>query len=156
MPAAKKAKPSARSSKAKPVARKSVQPKKATPSARAMPKFDKSSPEMVALFERVTAGLPMIEPRKMFGYPAAFVNGQMFASLFQDHFILRLPTAEREAFISAHGAHVFEPMPGRPMREYVEVPPALLKSGRELDDWLAKGLAYAQSLPPKAAKPRRK
>ena len=150
MPAAKKAKPSAKSSKAKPVARKTAR------SAWVMPKFDKSSPEMVALFERVTAGLPMIETRKMFGYPAAFVNGQMFASLFGDAFILRLPDDRREAFIQAHGAHLFEPMPGRPMREYVEVPPALLKRGQELDDWLAQGLAYAQSLPPKGAKPRRK
>ena len=121
-----------------------------------MPKFTKAPLELVALFEQVVAGLPPVEMRKMFGYPAAFANGQMFASLFQDHFILRLPTAEREAFIRAHGAHVFEPMPGRPMREYVEVPPALLKTGQELDGWLARGLAYAQSLPPKAAKARRK
>ncbi len=137
-----------------PAARK---PAKAAPRpASNMPRFTKAPPDLVALFEQVVAGLPPVEIRKMFGYPAAFVNGQMFASLFQDHFILRLPEGERAAFIHAHGAHVFEPMPGRPMREYVEVPPALLKTGQALDGWLAKGLAYAQSLPPKAAKPRRK
>jgi TfoX/Sxy family transcriptional regulator of competence genes len=150
MPAQKKTKTSVKQPTARPgSAKKSTQP------ARAMPKFTKSPPEMVALFERVTAGLPMIETRKMFGYPAAFVNGQMFASLFGDAFILRLPDDRREAFIQAHGAHLFEPMPGRPMREYVEVPPALLKRAKELDDWLAQGLAYAQSLPPKSAKAKR-
>lgn len=121
-----------------------------------MPQFSKSSPELVALFEQVVAGLPPVETRKMFGYPAAFINGQMFASLFGDHFILRLSEAERAAFIQEHSARLFEPMPGRPMREYVEVPPALLRTGRQFDSWLAKGLAYAQSLPPKAAKPKRK
>ena len=154
MPAQKKT--AVKKSTAKQAAKKAAPKKSAAKSARKMPVFSKAPPALVAQFEQLTAALPMVEPRKMFGYPAAFVNGQMFASLFQDHFILRLPAAEREAFISAHGARVFEPMPGRPMREYVEVPPALLKSGRELDDWLAKGLAYAQSLPPKAAKPRRK
>jgi TfoX/Sxy family transcriptional regulator of competence genes len=29
------------------------------------------------------AALPEIQQRKMFGYPAAFVNGHMFAGVFQ-------------------------------------------------------------------------
>ncbi len=149
MPTPKK--PTARTSAPKKAAKKA-----AKPAARKMPSFSKAPPELVALFEQVVAGLPPVEKRMMFGYPAAFANGQMFASLFGDHFILRLPEAEREAFIREHGARLFEPMPGRPMREYVEVPPAVLNSGKPFDGWLAKGLAYAQSLPPKAAKPRRK
>jgi TfoX/Sxy family transcriptional regulator of competence genes len=124
--------------------------------ARKMPSFSKAPPELVAVFEQVVAGLPMVETRKMFSYPAAFANGQMFASLFGDAFILRLPETERAAFIQQQGTHLFEPMPGKPMREYVVVPPALLKSGRPLDEWLHKAMTYAQSLPPKTAKPKRK
>jgi len=131
--------------------------KKATKIAgRKMPAFSKSPPELVALFGQVVAGLPMAETRKMFSYPAAFTNGQMFASLFGDAFILRLPEAERDAFIQKYDTRLFEPMPGKPMREYVTVPPALLKAGRPLDEWLGKAVAYAQSLPPKPAKTRRK
>ena len=130
--------------------------KVAAKAASKMPTFSKSPPELVAQFGQIVAALPMAEPRKMFGYPAAFANGQMFASLFGDSFILRLPEAEREAFIQQHKTHLFEPMPGRPMREYVVVPPPVLKSGKQFDVWLAKALAYAQSLPPKAAKPKRK
>jgi|SRR5579859_2051560 len=128
----------------------------AKPAARQMPSFSKAPPELVAFFERVSAGMPMAETRKMFGYPAAFANGQMFMSLFGDSFILRLPEAERAAFIQQQGTHLFEPMPGKPMKEYVVVPPALLKAGRPLDEWLGKAVAYAQSLPPKTAKARRK
>jgi TfoX/Sxy family transcriptional regulator of competence genes len=130
--------------------------KSAAKSLRPMPSFSKAPPALVAQFERVVAGLPMAETRKMFGYPAAFANGQMFLSLFGDSMILRLPEAERAAFIQQHGSHLFEPMPGKPMREYVVVPPALLKSGSALDGWLGKAAAYAQSLPPKAAKAKRK
>ena len=130
--------------------------KAAKKAASKMPVFSKSPPELVAAFEQIMAARPTAETRKMFGYPAAFANGQMFASLFGDNFILRLPAAEREVFIEKQGTHLFEPMPGRPMREYVVVPPPLLKSGKQLDDWLGKAMAYAQSLPPKAAKARRK
>lgn len=127
--------------------------KKATRTAaahkRAMPSFAKAPPELVAAFGQIVAGMPVAEPRQMFGYPAAFAKGQMFASLFGDNFILRLPEAERAAFIEQYHSRQFEPMPGRPMREYVVVPPALLKSGAELDGWLGKAAAYALSLPPK-------
>jgi TfoX/Sxy family transcriptional regulator of competence genes len=130
--------------------------KSAKKAASKMPAFTKSPPELVAVFGQIIAARPMAETRKMFGYPAAFANGQMFASLFGDNFILRLPDAEREAFIQQQGTHLFEPMPGRPMREYVVVPPSMVKSRSQLDDWLGKAMAYAQSLPPKAVKARRK
>jgi TfoX/Sxy family transcriptional regulator of competence genes len=125
-------------------------------SAVKMPKWEKSSPELVQVFEQALSGVPQAQSRQMFGYPAAFVNGQMFASLFQENFILRLPEAERAAFMQKHDAHVFEPMPGRPMREYVVVPPSVVRSAAQLDGWLGKALAYAQSLPPKPAKAKRK
>jgi TfoX/Sxy family transcriptional regulator of competence genes len=130
--------------------------KSAAKKTTAMPTFSKSPPELMALFGQIMAALPMAETRKMFGYPAGFANGQMFASLFGDNFILRLPEPERELFIKRHSSRLFEPMPGRPMKEYVVVPPALLKPSQQLDDWLAKALAYAQSLPPKTAKAKRK
>ena len=76
--------------------------------ARKMPSFSKAPPELVAVFEQVVAGLPMVETRKMFSYPAAFANGQMFASLFGDAFILRLPETERAAFIQQQGTHLFD------------------------------------------------
>ena len=124
---------------------------------RAMPSFAKAPPDLVERFGQIVAAMPVAEPRKMFGYPAAFAQGQMFASLFGDNMILRLPEAERAVFIQQHHSHLFEPMPGRPMREYVVVPPALLKTGAELDGWLDKAAEYALSLPPKkAAKPKGK
>ena len=84
----------------------------------------------------------------MFGYPVAFTKTQMFASLFQDKMIVRLSDADREA-LGRDGARPFEPMPGRPMREYVVVPEAVRESPSTLRSWLAKAQAYAGSLPPK-------
>ncbi len=74
----------------------------------------------------------------MFGYPAAFRNGNMFAGLFQHSMILRLSPEDRANLAVRAGARAFEPMPGRPMREYVVVPPAIVESVGEVQRWLAK------------------
>ncbi|HEX8951062.1 MAG TPA: hypothetical protein VF945_04420, partial [Polyangia bacterium] len=58
----------------------------------------------------------------------------------------------RQALVAA-GAKVFEPMKGRPMKEYVVAPPALVGDRQALGKWAQKAFAYGQSLPPKPKKP---
>jgi hypothetical protein len=53
-------------------------------------KWRKSPAKLIATFEAVAPGPPALH-RKMFGYPAAFVNGNMFMGLFQEEMFLRLP-----------------------------------------------------------------
>lgn len=116
-----------------------------------MMKWRKPSAELIKTFEEVTPGSPAT-PRKMFGFPAAFVNGNMFMGLHQEDMLLRLPEDSRAELLKMDGARIFEPMPGRPMREYVVVPPALLKDHGKLAQWAKRALEYGLSLPPKAAK----
>jgi TfoX/Sxy family transcriptional regulator of competence genes len=89
----------------------------------------------------------------MFGYPAVFVGGRMFAGLFQDGMVLRLGDADRARFLALPGAIPFVAM-GRQMKEWVVVPPTVLRSPRALASWLGKALARTRALPPKAARPR--
>ena len=119
-------------------------------------KWQKSSQWLVDLFESMMPGPPAVQ-RKMFGYPAGFVNGNMFMGLFQESMILRLSTGPREEFLKVHDARIFEPMAGRPMREYVSVPQPLMRDTKELASWVAKALEYGASLKPKssAAKPKK-
>ena len=111
-------------------------------------KWQKSPPELVELFASVLPG-PPATGRKMFGYPAGFVNGNLFMSLFEDRFVLRLPEASRQELLQQSGASVLEVMKGRPMKEYVSVPKSMLKDRKELDAWIAKALTYGASLKPK-------
>jgi len=115
--------------------------------------FTKSSPQLVATFDAVVPGPPALT-RPMFGYPAAFVNGNMFMSLFQESMILRLPEDARAELMRAGGS-VFEPMKGRPMREYVVVPPAMLKKRDVLEAWVQRSLDYVGSIAPKTRKVRK-
>jgi len=114
-------------------------------------KWRKPSEELTRTFAEVTPG-PPATPRKMFGFPAAFINGNMFMGLHQEDMVLRLPDDARTELLRTNGARIFEPMPGRPMREYVVVPPALLKDRTKLSAWARRALDYGSSLPPKVKK----
>jgi TfoX/Sxy family transcriptional regulator of competence genes len=114
-------------------------------------KWKKSSAELVKVFEEVVPG-PPATARQMFGFPAAFVNGHMFMGLHQNDMILRLEQDSRTEICNAKGARIFEPMPGRPMREYVVVPPAILGDRDQLKLWVGKALKYAAALPVKVKK----
>jgi len=116
---------------------------------RVMPKFTKAPDSMVALFTTATAKLPGIETRKMFSYPAAFINGNMFSGLFQSSMILKLAEADRDECSREFGAKPFEPMPGRAMGQYIVVPEKVLQSPSLLDAWLRKSHRYVAAMPPK-------
>ncbi len=105
--------------------------------------WKKSPPELIAAFEKAVPKDARVAKRPMFGYPALFVNGNMFAGTYQDRVVVRLPEDQRT------GHRPFEPMPGRPMREYVVVPADVVAKPASLRAWLARGLAYAATLPPK-------
>jgi RNA polymerase sigma factor (sigma-70 family) len=118
-----------------------------------MPTFRKSSPELVARFDELALLAGDADRKQIFGYPACMLAGNMFMGLHENTLILRLPESDRAEFADRHGAAVFEPMPGRPMKEYVVVPPALVYDDG-VSEWVRRSRAYAEQLP--AKKPRKK
>ena len=118
--------------------------------------WEKPTERTIALFDSVVPRHATIERRQMFGFPVAFAQGHMFMGLHENRMILRLGEAERARFVAAFAARLFEPMAGRPMREYVVAPEALLADRAELQSWCDRALAYALSLPPKPAKAGKK
>ncbi len=105
--------------------------------------------ELVKFFDCVMGAVPEAERRKMFGYPAAFANGHLFASLHQESFVLKLAPVDYKDFLNIEGAKPFEHMPGRIMPGFVIVPPSVLKSPEDLKAWLRKAFAAALAAPPK-------
>lgn len=113
-----------------------------------MPKFTPAPQEWVDAFD---AALPRdVERRKMFGYPAAFVNGNMAAGLHRDDLVLKLDEKNREALMKA-GGKPFVVM-GRTMGAFVVVPQQLRDKPAELKRWIGRSVAFAASLPPKKKK----
>jgi TfoX/Sxy family transcriptional regulator of competence genes len=104
-------------------------------------------------FEATIVGIEGLEQRQMFGYPAAFIAGNLTTSLHQDSWIVRLPEAELQACLDAGGS-AFEPMPGRPMRGYAALPPDVAADPDQARDWVERAAAYVRTLPPKSPKPK--
>lgn len=114
----------------------------------------KAPPDLVERFEAAVAGIEGLELRKMFGYPAGFVGGNMTTGLHQESWIVRLDEDERRSRSDAGWAG-FEPMAGRPMREYVTLPDEVVADPDEARAWVERAAAYVRTLPPKQPKPRR-
>lgn len=112
--------------------------------------WTKSPQSLVDLFDKSVPSGDGITRRQMFGYPAAFANGNLFIGLHQDDFIMRLSEQDRARFTDAFGERTFEPMKGRPMREYVRLPKELIADARKRAPWIKRSLRYAEAIVPKA------
>lgn len=115
--------------------------------------WTKSPRGLVELFDVSLPDAPSVERRKMFGYPCGFVNGNMFAGLFQDDAFARLPPA-LAADLVHQGARPFEPIEGRPMRAYWVLPDHVVEDEAGLAEVLRAAWAFTSALPPKARKVR--
>jgi TfoX/Sxy family transcriptional regulator of competence genes len=115
-------------------------------------RWRKSPPELIAAFDQALPRHVAVERRQMFGYPCAFVRGQLFCGLFQDRALVRLGVDGAAAEVATGETEWFSPMAGRPMREYVLVPDAEVENAARFSAWLERGLRYALTLPPKEPK----
>jgi hypothetical protein len=114
----------------------------------------KSPQDLQERFAAAAAGVDGMEQRQMFGYPAAFIGGNLTTSLHRESWIVRLPDDERQECLDA-GWSTFEPMPGRPMRGYVAMPDEIAADPDQARAWVERAAAYVRTLPPKAPKPKK-
>lgn len=119
------------------------------------PSFAKAPPELVERFRAVTAEIPDVERRLMFGYPCLFVGGNMITGLYEAKWFVRLGDADRKRLLEVPGAGPFEVMPGRPMGGYVVLPASIVADDGAARDWAVRAIDFGRSLPPKAAKSSR-
>ena len=68
--------------------------------------WKKTPPELAAKFDQAMPQDPRVVQKVMFGYPALFLNGNMFAFTFRDQIVVRLSDPERASAIK-NGAKAF-------------------------------------------------
>jgi TfoX/Sxy family transcriptional regulator of competence genes len=118
--------------------------------------WEKSSPELADFFAGLVPKAAKVEQKKMFGWPCAFVNGNLFAGLHKQSMIFRLSDDDHAKFLQLDGASDFEPMPGRKMKGYVILADPLTRDKKEMSQWMNRALEFTSAPPPKsksAAKP---
>ena len=90
-----------------------------------------------------------VTERKMFGGLAFLIGGHMAVSASgRGGLLLHVDRAETTELLAKPHAQPFE-MRGRVMEGWVRVDAEGLKTKRQLERWVARGVAHARSLPPK-------
>jgi TfoX/Sxy family transcriptional regulator of competence genes len=86
--------------------------------------------------------------RQMFGGFAFLLNGNMCCGVHGSEMIIRLDPAKADDALTRPGTRRFD-LTGRPMKGWVLVGQPELSEEDALDRWIALGIDYAESLPPK-------
>jgi TfoX/Sxy family transcriptional regulator of competence genes len=100
-----------------------------------MMKWKKAPAELVDFLAEKMKSV-QCEYRKMFGYPAYFINGNMFAGIHGDSLFIRLSRSDIERIEKEHaGVSAFEPVRGK-VSDYVVLPRSVYEDERLFDEWV--------------------
>lgn len=74
-------------------------------------------------FNQITGEIPGVKPGKMFGALCMKTpNGKASAMFWHDSLVVKLQGDAWKEAMSLDGSCLFEPMEGRPMKEWVQIP----------------------------------
>jgi TfoX/Sxy family transcriptional regulator of competence genes len=95
------------------------------------------------------AGEAGVTEQKMFGGLAFLIGGNMsVAASGQGGLMVRVDPEQTEALLAKPHARPFE-MRGRQMEGWLRVDDEGVRTKRQLEPWVKRGVGYAHSLPPK-------
>jgi TfoX/Sxy family transcriptional regulator of competence genes len=111
-----------------------------------------------ALVEELSAELPEVTQRRMFGSDAFFANSTIYSLIWDGRILLRFPVEERfRAAEALEGSGMFDPMgSGKTMKGWVAMPEEMSDDVEALQPWLEEAHRLAMSQPPKKSKKKSK
>ena len=118
----------------KPARKPSAKRPATTKRAPGSPKMPTAGPKTVETFEALSESFVArgATRSKMFGMPVLKAGDKVFAGTFGDAMTFKLGPADLDAARRQAGVEAFEPMKGRPMKEWVLVPLAHAKKWPDL------------------------
>ena len=106
------------------------------------------SEALAARIRGALAGTAGVAERRMFGGIAFMLHGHMFVGVIDSTLMARVGPEEYQTALSR--PHVREmDFTGKPMRGYVFVDPAGLRTAREVQHWTKKCARFVSTLPKK-------
>lgn len=91
---------------------------------------------------------PGLTDKEMFGGIAFMVHGNMAVGVRGTELMVRVGKEAHDEAMARPGARIFD-FSARPMRGWVVVSPEGFVTDADLDSWVQRGIAYAETLPPK-------
>ena len=104
--------------------------------------------QLVERVRGVLANKRSVEERKMFGGLTFMVRGHMACGVENERLMVRVGPAAYDDALGRPHAQMMD-FTGRPMKGFVFVEPAGLKSDKDLEAWVQRGVDFAMSLPAK-------
>ena len=106
--------------------------------------------DLATRIRELLAGEPGVTETRMFGGLAFLVGGNMsVAASGQGGLMVRVDPEHTDALLAKPHARPFE-MRGRPMQGWLRVDAEGVRTKRQLEPWVRRGVAYARSLPARA------
>jgi TfoX/Sxy family transcriptional regulator of competence genes len=108
-------------------------------------------PHDEGLAQRIREALdddPRVSEKRMFGGVAFLANGNMAVGVIRDELMVRVGPEAHDAAVALPHARAMD-FTKRPMRGFVQVAPAGFEEDADLRAWIARGIAYAASVPTK-------
>ncbi len=99
-----------------------------------MPSRKAATPVWEELLADVRDRHPQVVSGAMFGMPCAKVSGKLFMGSYDGGVVFKLPPPDHARALRLAGSVLFDPMGGRPMREWVVVRPEHRATWPELAD----------------------
>ncbi|MDA0224904.1 MAG: TfoX/Sxy family protein [Proteobacteria bacterium] len=111
-----------------------------------------------ALAARIRAALASrrdVAEKKMFGGVAFMVRGHMCVGVNDDELMVRVGAEQYEVLVARPHTRPMD-FTGRPLKGFLYVAPAGVRTAATLKTWLGHGLRHAEALPAKKAKAKKK
>ena len=122
-----------------------------------MPKMS-YDPEVKEVLDSMLLDNVEVEPGKAFGLPAYYINGKMFAAVYEDGATIKVPEETAAELLERDGMHEFRPMDKHVMKNWVLIrreSPEDYREDKELFQ-LAFDHVYVLSKQKKPAKKKKK
>jgi hypothetical protein len=91
---------------------------------------------------------PGLDEKRMFGGLGFLLDGNMAAGILGDDMVVRVGPDRYQDALRQSGIREFD-ITGRPMTGWVMVGSEAMEDDAAFRDWLAAGISFARSLPPK-------
>ena len=91
---------------------------------------------------------PDLSEKRMFGGLCLLINGNMACGITSEDLMVRVGKEDYEAALAEIHSRPMD-FTGKALRGFVYVSPKGLEEDRDLKEWVDRGVAFAESLPPK-------
>ena len=79
------------------------------------------NPKHKEVIDPILLSMPGVVSGKMFGYPAYYVNGKLFACLYENGIGIKIPEPMANDLVGKDGITHFVPLGRKKMREWIQI-----------------------------------